>query len=98
MVAPESGWSARVRQEACGDGGFVTIVFSAVEVATAIATGWRDVVRVAETDGAQAVLAVEWVATKTLTVRVHVPRWTQLRPSEVPGLMLRVTTDAAKPR
>ena len=98
MVAPDSGWSARVRQEACGDGFFVTIVFTAVEVATDGGTGWRDIVRVAETDDVQPALAVQWEGARTLAVRVHAPRWTQLRPSEVPGLLLRVTTDAAKSR
>lgn len=98
IVAPDSGWSARVRDEACGDGFFVTIIYSVVEVTTGGGTGWRDVVRVAETYDAHPAVAVEWEGARTLLVRVNGPRWTQLRPTEVSGLVLRATTDAAKPR
>ena len=98
IVAPESGWSARVREEACGDGFFVTVVFSAVEVSTDRGAGWRDIVRVAETDTAQRALTVGWDGARTLAVRVHAPLWTQLRPTEVPGLRLSVTTNAETSR
>ena len=98
IVAPESGWSARVREEACGDGFFVTVVFSAVEVSTTRGAGWRDIVRVAETDTVQQALTVGWDGARTLLVRVHAPLGTQLRPNEVPGLRLKVTTDAETAR
>ena len=50
VAAPNGSAQANWRNEACGDGWFVTVIFTVVEVTAGEAAIARDVVRVSETD------------------------------------------------
>ena len=97
VAAPEGRALANWRQEACGDGWFVTVVFTVIEVTSGDAATKSDVVRVSESDLARAPLALAWVGPQHLSVRVPAALGVSLRPFEVPGLVLTVSTEAWRP-
>lgn len=97
-VAPVNGtMQANWRQEACGDGGFVTVVFTVVEVSAGEPAQVRDVMRVSESDLARGPVALSWLGPQHLSVHVPAALGVTLRPFEVPGLALTVSTEAGRP-
>lgn len=97
VAAPNGRALAHWRQEACGDGWFVTVVFTVIEVTSGEAAIRRDVVRVSESDLARAAVALAWVGPLHLSVRVPAGLGVSLWPFEVPGLMLTVSNEAWRP-
>jgi len=97
VPAPAGAWTARLRQEACGDGWFVTIVFTVIEVAAGTAAPARDVVRISESDLARRPVALMWLGPQHLSVHVPAALGASLRPFEVPGLALTFSTEAGRP-
>ncbi len=90
LADPAGPWVARLRREACGDGWFITVVFTVVEVARQPGAPWAEVARVSETDLDD--VAAEWPQPAVLAVRVHRPKYVELKPHTAPGLTIRVTT------
>lgn len=58
VAAPSGAWSARLRQEVCSDGFFVTMLFTVVEIDRGGGAPVRDVVRVSESDLARRPVAI----------------------------------------
>jgi hypothetical protein len=97
VAAPNGNALANWRQEACGDGWFVTVVFTVVEVTSGQAATRRDVVRVSESDLARGPMVLSWLGPQHLSVHVPAALGVTLRPFEVPGLKLTVSTEAGRP-
>lgn len=97
VAAPNGRALASWRQEACGDGWFVTVVFTVIEVTSGEAATRHDVVRVSESDLARAPVTLAWAGPLHLSVRVPAALGVSLQPFEVPGLVLTVSTEAWRP-
>jgi hypothetical protein len=86
---PAGPWVARLRREACGDGWFVTVVFTVVEVAAPRGAPWAEVARVAETDLDD--VTAQWPEPAVLALRVDRRRHVELKPYAAPDVAIRVT-------
>ena len=97
-TAPVNGtMQANWRQEACGDGGFVTVVFTVVEVTAGDPARVYGVARISESDLARGPVVLSWLGPQHLSVHVPAALGVTLRPFEVPGLKLTVSTEAGRP-
>ncbi|MCX7376787.1 MAG: hypothetical protein NTY94_08610 [Alphaproteobacteria bacterium] len=96
VAAPNGSAQANWRNEACGDGWFVTVIFTVVEVAAGEAAIARDVVRVSETDLARRPVAIAWLGPQHLSVHVPAALGVNVRPFEVPGLTVSLSTEAGR--
>lgn len=96
VAAPSGAWSAKLRQEVCSDGFFVTMLFTVVEIDRGNGAPVRDVVRVSESDLARRPVAIAWLGPQQLSVHVPAALGVDMRPFEVPGLALSLSTEAGR--
>ena len=89
LADPAGPRVARLRREACGDGWFITVVFTVVEVAPQPGAPWAEVARVSETDLDD--VAAEWPQPAVLALQVLRQKHVELKPYAAPGLTIRVT-------
>ena len=92
VADPAGPWVARLRREACGDGWFITVVSTVVEVASQPGASWAEVARLSRTHLDD--VAADWLQPAVLEVQVQVlrQRHVELKPYGAPGLTIRVTT------
>lgn len=90
LADPAGPWVARLRREACGDGWFITVVFTVVEVATQPGAPWAEVARVSRTHLDD--VAGDWPQPALLALQVLRQKHVELKPYAAPGLTIRVTT------
>jgi hypothetical protein len=96
VTAPEGGLWAQARQEACGDGGFVTIVYTVVTLGGDDGAQPEDVLWVAETDTLDQPVSLAWTGAGTLSVRLEAGRGLTLHELRRQGVAVELLVPPAR--
>ena len=96
--SPDGALIAVAFQEACSDGGFQTYIRTRVDVGTDDAAARAPVLTVWETHMLRPAVLLTWTGSATLDIQLVEPRQAELHELRLPGLSVRVTVAAAKPR